>query len=473
MRLLAILALFPLAAPAQQMVSMQTSGETAIITVRVRETTFTTFSGAPYSAKRVWVATDVRADGTRVPQNRSALFYRDAAGRNRTEAQVAFRDSPYMTTIMDPILGCEYVLDPGNKIAHRLVGVHIGTMPVPQSGSQSRDSEELQPATVPPNAIAVHTIAVHTEDLGTRTMQGLSARGTKTTTSWPPGTRQNNDHTIVTETETWVAASLGNVSVSERTVTPDYPDSSYTLENVVVGEPKAELFMPPPDYRIVEETSDFKIVVARTPTSPAKLAPHGVTAATIPNAPFSGTRIATGAQILADGTRIERPSQTTFSAWRDSQGRVRTEWPPRGNAPGGVEIKDPTTGFVYNLDYLNHIAYRAALSSLPPASAPKPPDPGFEVAVAQVGSQVISGVPADGVRTTMTPQKTGLQLRTIELWTARNEGVVMIEKNNTANEADVVTLKNFTTREPDPSLFRVPATYQILDEYGNQIQAKQ
>jgi hypothetical protein len=468
MRLLPILALLPLAATAQQMVSMQTTGDNVTVTLRVRETNFTTFSGAPYSAKRVWVATDVRADGTRVPQNRSALFYRDSAGRNRTEAQVVLRDSPYMTTIMDPICGCEYVLDPGNKIAHRLVGVHIGTTPVPQSGSQARGSEGLQTATVPANAVVAHT-----EDLGTRTMQGLSARGTKTTISYPPGTLENNDHTIVAETETWVASSLGNLSVSEHTVTPNRPDSSYTLENVVVGEPKAELFMPPPDYRIVEETSDFKIIVPRTAASPAKLAPHPATAATIPNAPFSGTRIATGAQILADGTRIERPTQTTFSAWRDSQGRVRTEWPPRGIVPGGVEIKDPTTGFVYNLDYLNHIAYRTAISALPAASAPKPQEPNFEIAIAQVGSEVISGVPADGVRTTMTPQKSGLLLRTIEVWTARNEGVVLIEKNNTATEADVVTLKNFSTREPDPSLFRVPATYQILDEYGNQIQAKQ
>ena len=467
MRLFPILALLPLAATAQQMVSMQTTGDNVTVTIRVLANSSTTFSGVPYSAKRVWVATDVRADGTRVPQNRSALFYRDSAGRTRTEAQVVLRDSPWMTTIMDPICGCEYVLDPGNKIAHRLVGVHIDTRPMP-SPSAARGSEELQPATVPPNAIVAHT-----EDLGTRTMQGLSARGTKTTISYPPGTLENNDHTIVAETETWVAASLGNVSVSERTVTPDRPDSSYTLENVVVGEPKAELFMPPPDYRIVEETSDFKIIVPRTPTSPAKLAPHPATAATIPNAPFSGTRIATGAQILADGTRIERPAQTTFSAWRDSQGRVRTEWPSRGIVPGGVEIKDPTTGFVYNLDYLNHVAYRSAISALPAASAPKPPDPGFDIAVAQVGSQVISGVPADGVRTTMTPQKSGLQLKTIELWTARNEGVVLIEKTNTATEADVVTLKNFSTKEPDPSLFRVPATYQILDEYGNQIQARQ
>ncbi len=191
---------------------------------------------------------------------------------------MVLRDSPIhdIDHRRDPatgyICGCEYVLDPGNKIAHRLVGVHIDTRPLP-STSVARDSEGLQPATLPASAIVAHT-----EDLGTRTMQGLSARGAKTTTSYPPGTLENNDHTIVSETESWVAASLGYIAVSERTVTPDRPDSSYTLENVVVGEPKAELFLPPTDYRIVEEASDFKIVVPRTATSPAKLAPHPATA---------------------------------------------------------------------------------------------------------------------------------------------------------------------------------------------------
>ncbi len=113
-------------------------------------------------------------------KNRSALFYRDSAGRTRTEAQVVLRDSPSMTTIVDPICGCEYVLDPGNKIAHRLVGVHIDTRPLP-AVSSARDAEGLQPATVPASAIVAHT-----EDLGTRTMQGLS-RAFKTTTSYPPG----------------------------------------------------------------------------------------------------------------------------------------------------------------------------------------------------------------------------------------------------------------------------------------------
>jgi len=474
MRLFGIIAFLAVAACAQQMVSLQTSGDTAIITLRVKETTFTTFSGAPYSAKRVTVATEIRADGTRVPQNRTALFYRDSAGRNRTEQQAVLRESPVIATIMDPILGCEYVLDPGNKIAHRLVGVQIGTMPVPQADSGRPEPEDLAPAAAAPSSIAVHT-----EDLGTRTMQGLAVHGTKTTTTWPPGTRQGNDRTVVSEYESWIAPSLGRLVVSSRTVEPGTPESTYELENVVVGEPDAHLFSPPPDYRIVDEKSDFKISVPRSPTSTVtKLAAHGPTAATIPNAPFSGTRVATGTQILADGTRVGRPEQTTFSAWRDSQGRVRTEWPPRGIVPGGVEIKDPTTGFTWNLDYVNHIAYRTRLApdaaGVPAAAVSKPGDAAAEtVTVTQLGTDIVSGVPATGARTTTAPLTGTAKPKVVEIWTARTEGVMLLEKETSAGDETTVTLKNFSTREPDPSLFRVPATYQVFDEAGNQIQTKQ
>jgi hypothetical protein len=66
LRLIAVAGLLPIAAGAQQMVSMQTSGDVATITVRVREQGFTTFSGAPYSARRITTGTQTRPDGTHV-----------------------------------------------------------------------------------------------------------------------------------------------------------------------------------------------------------------------------------------------------------------------------------------------------------------------------------------------------------------------------------------------------------------------
>ena len=185
--------------------------------------------------------------------------------------------------------------------------------------------------------------------------------------------------------------------------------------------------------------------------------------------------------MLADGTRAARPEETTFSAWRDAQGRVRTEWPPHGIAPGGVEIKDPTSGYVYNLDFVNHVAYRTSLAPGAATTASQPAAlptgeaaAGATVNVLQLGTQVIAGVPATGVRTAIEKSTGASKPIVTEIWTARDEGVVLLEKNTTATGDDVtIALKNFSTREPDASLFRVPATYQIIDEYGNQIQAKQ
>jgi hypothetical protein len=477
MRLPAVIAFLALtsAALAQQMVSMQTVGDNAIVTLRVNETSFVTISGAPYSAKRVTNGVQVRADGTRIPQNQTALFYRDGAGRNRTEKQVALRDSPYMVTIMDPTLGCEYVLDPGNRIAHRLVGPKIRTQPLEAVQAMRRQVEnEVGPLALAGTASSQDGITTRREDLGSRTIQGLTANGSRVTTTYPPGTRQNNDHAIVTIDESWLAPSLGNVVVLSRTVSPDTTETNYSLADVVVGEPDPKLFAPPADYRIVDEKSDFKISVPRNPASAVtKLSPHGPTPATVPNAPFAGTRTNSGNQVLADGTRVARAERTVFSTWRDSQGRVRTEWPPQGIVPGGVEIKDPTTGFVYLLDYVGHVAYRSPLSlNAASAAAGTPGSAGETITSVPIGVQTISGVAATGVRTTaVRPSNNGKPMTTTsEIWTASAEGVVLLEKTSTSEgDETTIALKNFSTREPDASLFKVPATYQILDEFGNQI----
>ncbi len=319
---------------------MQTSGDTATITLRINQPAFTTFSGAPYSTKRVTTRIQTHADGTHVTlQNQTALFYRDTAGRNRTERQLAFRDSPYIVTIMDPVLGCEYVLDPGNKIAHRLAGVVIRTTPARTPAQQNAMRDD---APSPQSGKSPFGVTTLFESLGNKTLQGLSAEGKRTTVTFPPGTLNGNNHAIVTVDESWDTTSLGGLVIASRNVTADSTETNYTLADLVLGEPDAALFIPPPGYRIVEEKSDFTITVPRNPASTVtKLATHGPTAAPIRNAPFSGIRAHSGTQVLGNGAVVANPEQTAFSAWRDSMGRVRTEWPGQGIAPGGVEIQDP------------------------------------------------------------------------------------------------------------------------------------
>jgi hypothetical protein len=488
MRLLFLCVALANCAWCQQMVSMQTSGDMAIVTLRINQQNFTTFSGAPYSTKRVNTRIQTHADGTHVTlQDQTVLFYRDTAGRNRTERQVAYRDTPYIVTIMDPILGCEYVLDPGNKVAHRLGGVQIHTTaaPTPAQQSERRDNDVLPRTTT--SRSGVTTLV---ESLGTKTLLGLSAEGRRTTVTFPPGTLNGNDHAIVTVDESWNTTSLGGLLLASRNVTADSTETTYSLADLVSGEPDASLFVPPPGYRIVEEKGDFTVMVPRNPSSTVtKLVSHGPTAAPVRNAPFAGTRTHTGTQIVANGAVITNPEQTAFSAWRDSMGRVRTEWPGQGIAPGGVEIQDPTTGYVWTLDFVNKVAYRSSLSAMrgvpvlsaSPAEAGTQKNPGGEtVTTESLGVQTISGVAANGVRkTTVWPsgsvRKNDKPITNVsEIWTAQTEGVMLLEKNSSSDgNASTVTLKNFNTREPDPSLFKVPATYRIVDESGNEIQAKQ
>jgi hypothetical protein len=165
----------------QQVVSLQTSGDTAVLTLRVKPTNFVTVSGAPYSGKRVTTGVQTRPDGNRVDENRTVVFYRDSAGRNRTERPVSIPGSPVVITIMDPTVGCEYVLDPGNMTAHKLLGVEVRTRPASEVEAMEQTGEQLSSGAG--NPAGDTTARTRTENLGTQTMQGMLVRGSRTTTT--------------------------------------------------------------------------------------------------------------------------------------------------------------------------------------------------------------------------------------------------------------------------------------------------
>jgi hypothetical protein len=260
--------------------------------------------------------------------------------------------------------------------------------------------------------------------------------------------------------------------ISSKTSRPQLTED-YSVSDVKLVDPDESLFSPPAGYRVVEEGSDFQIRIPQTSTpAVTKLSSHGPAPAAISGAPFSGVRTNIATQMLPDGTREQHPERTVFLTWRDSQGRVRTEWPGQGTMAEAVEIQDPIAGFTYSLDYVAKVARRTAFA-LPAASPAAPP------ANSQpLGTRTMSGVPANGVKTT-TVRPVGTAPATdkpftnsTETWTAGKEGVTLFETTSTSagNEA-TIELKHFSTLEPEPSLFRIPATYRIVDEAGNQIAA--
>jgi len=77
-----------------------------------------TVKGAPYSATEVTESNQVLADGTHIHNQSQTTVYRDSEGRMR-------RETPTQTTIMDPVAGVTYFLNPKTMTATK------GTLSIP------------------------------------------------------------------------------------------------------------------------------------------------------------------------------------------------------------------------------------------------------------------------------------------------------------------------------------------------------
>lgn len=87
------------------------------------------------------------------------------------------------------------------------------------------------------------------EDLGTKEINGMAAKGTRTTETIPAG-RQGNDQPLLIITETWMAVGIPGVDLMRIS---DDPRSGRTLsefEELKFGEPDPALFVPPSNYKV-------------------------------------------------------------------------------------------------------------------------------------------------------------------------------------------------------------------------------
>ena len=85
------------------------------------------------------------------------------------------------------------------------------------------------------------------KSLGTRDFDGVKADGTQTTQTIPPG-EIGNEKPIVIVSERWFSPELQLV-VFARTRDPRAGETTYRLANLKRGEPPADLFRVPQDYR--------------------------------------------------------------------------------------------------------------------------------------------------------------------------------------------------------------------------------
>jgi hypothetical protein len=231
----------------------------------------TVVRGAPFSAEAVTEFAQVLGDGNRIERRYFSSIARDSRGRTRREEEIALLGplgttgpAPRLVTIADPDLGVTYTLDETARVAHRNAGMAGKLVEVPQlldiggvvmtmrgSGSRGPKAAGRPDALAADNALlrsAAGGGTVLVESLGTRTIEGVSAEGTRTTSTIPAGAVGNLLPIEVTS-ERWFSNELQMAVLITRR-DPRAGETVYRLTNIVRGEQPDALFAVPPDYEV-------------------------------------------------------------------------------------------------------------------------------------------------------------------------------------------------------------------------------
>lgn len=264
--------------------------------------------GSPYSAEAVTETTQILSDGNRIVNRSTANLYRDSEGRTRREQSlkaiggVATGAQPLQTImISDPVAGVSYSLDPATRTARKTpmgsfafarsssgpsgTATSAPTFVFSGSGSESGGITRTSGGTgagtgnavVLPSASAPavswtaqsgggagyqittrdgRTDNVNKEDLGTQTVEGVVATGTRITITIPAG-QVGNERPIEIVDERWFSKDL-QTFVMTRHTDPRSGETVYRLTNINRSEPDRSLFEVPGDYQMKENTSPMR-----------------------------------------------------------------------------------------------------------------------------------------------------------------------------------------------------------------------
>jgi hypothetical protein len=234
----------------------------------------------------------VLADGNRIVRRSASRVYRDGKGRTRREELGP--DGQVLTiAISDPANGTNFMFDPALNVAHRAgvatftssAGVAGGTasnkeitLTISPDAKAHAEMKTVQEAELKARQHADQAAAAHAgtkshvtgetttisavgpitwvaagsagtsspatkEDLGEQVIEGVAAKGTRTTTVIPAGAI-GNEQPITVTSEEWFSPDL-NVLVMTKHADPRSGETTYRLTGITRGEPDASLFELP------------------------------------------------------------------------------------------------------------------------------------------------------------------------------------------------------------------------------------
>ena len=189
----------------------------------------TPVTGAPYSAVETREFSQTLPGGNVIQKQEQTKVTRDSEGRVRSE-------SGNTVAIFDPVAGNFTRLDSQKLTASQTALPH-------QRMARTRPAQgNWQPHRGPAGA------SFQTEDLGTQTINGLVATGTRVTETIPAGAIGNQQPLVVTRT-TWISTEL-KVPVQIVSSDPRFGTSTMNLTGVTREEPDAALFRVPSGYSV-------------------------------------------------------------------------------------------------------------------------------------------------------------------------------------------------------------------------------
>jgi hypothetical protein len=245
--------------------------------------------GAPYSAQAITESRQRLADGNEIVNTSETTIYRDTQGRTRREQNLktigglAGAPAVQLITISDPVAAASYTLDPVARTARKsalnsfFIGGSGGTSPSISvngggSGAVSFSRTEgggggtgFTLSTSPGGQVtgggervtltkqAVEN--VKREDLGTQTIEGVEATGTRNTITIPAG-EIGNERPIDIVTERWYSKELQTTVMSRRS-DPRSGETIFRLTNINRSEPAGSLFEVPSDYKVSEAGGSY------------------------------------------------------------------------------------------------------------------------------------------------------------------------------------------------------------------------
>jgi LysM repeat protein len=243
--------------------------------------------GKPFSATVTESTSQTLTDGTHVVRTTTTIEYRDAEGRTRVETMHSPTGPVQRIVIRDPIAGATYNLDAATKTALQTPRIPVapgvvydGQTPPQATGGRGGGGGRYVASAADGTAGArggggagggggarggggagglftpssrggaqpgndANTLV---EDLGTTSVSGISARGSRVTTTVPVGAI-GNDREFHSVTERWFSPEL-NLLIKSSSTDPRFGATMYELTNISRTPPDPSLFRLPADYSL-------------------------------------------------------------------------------------------------------------------------------------------------------------------------------------------------------------------------------